>query len=270
MSGEAAAPAAPPPAPAAEPAAPAPAPAGEASPTSASQRAAEAAAAAAAPQDPTPAPADPAAEPAAPAPAGEPSAAVHPALDVLGRYSEAEQTALVSLMDLLHSDPAAGAKEMQRLASLILDDDPADPAGEPPAGEPPTEEPDIPKTKEELEAYLEERERRRKAAEEEDRAIEEVFTEAEKLTGLQRGSLEMKQFLELAVSAHEGDIKAAWEAQQAKNQAIIDAYIASVAERNEAFPVQPGGSTTPADATGGPPKDFKAAKASLLQRLSRA
>ncbi len=210
------------------------------------------------------APASPAAAPPEP-PATPEAPAVDPFLESFSGYDDATKESWAKLAKLMSDDPVAGAAELKRIADNILADD----DDEPNTPEAPVTN-EVPKTKEELEAFLAQRDAEQQRQRDEAAAVESGFKDPETLTGFTRGTREMREFLMRAHEEHNGDLDAAYAAVQAERQAVIDAYVAEQAGRNSGFAPLPGtGGDAVNDPTGGAPKDFKAAKNSLLQRISQ-
>ena len=174
--------------------------------------------------------------------------------DAFDGYDDESREALLSIARDIVANPRNAAERMVQVAkgltgeefeSLLNDEGPK------------------PLTQEDLQKEFEKREREK----EEQQAIAAVEQEANTL-GYKQGSADYADLMFRAYNDHSGDLKAAHEAREAAKQAIIDEYLKSKAEGNGSFPPvsTDGAPSTGSDDT---PKDFNAARAALLARLSQ-
>jgi hypothetical protein len=190
--------------------------------------------------------------------------------DTFSPYSEPERDVWNQLISITAQDPAKGAEMMLDLHHRLMGTgDYADEGPDPTAtlgdGKSKLDDDlDKPMTKKELEEYLQEQARK---ADEETR-VKAVTDEAVSL-GYKPGTHQYVALLRRALDDHNGDLKAAHAAFEADKQKVIDEFIAQQAALGNSYPKLSGaGGAPPADPTGGAPKDFKAAKASLQARLA--
>lgn len=191
--------------------------------------------------------------------------------DTFSPYSDPERDVWKQLIAATAQDPSKGAEMMLDLHHRLLGtgdyaEEGPDPSATPGDGKSKLDEDlDRPLTKREMEAYLEDRARKST----EDQAVKAVTDEAVAL-GYTPKTHQYVALLRRALDDHSGDIKAAHAAFEADKQKVIDTFIAEQTAAGNAFPKLTGAlGAAPADPTGGPPKDFTSARASLKERLAK-
>lgn len=173
--------------------------------------------------------------------------------EAFAEYDDESREVLLSLARELISDPEAGARRMVEISKNILDDKFEDVLKDPSPR---------PLTAQDVDRMFSERESKAQ----QEAAVRAVEQEAADL-GYADGTADRALLFSIANTETLGDLKAAHEKIQARNQTIIDAYLEEKRAAGEAFPT-PTSAGVGAGADGGPPKDFAEAKKGLLAFLS--
>lgn len=173
--------------------------------------------------------------------------------EAFAEYDDESREVLLSLARELISDPEAGARRMVEISKNILDDKFEDVLKDPSPR---------PLTAQDVDRMFSERESKAQ----QEAAVRAVEQEADAL-GYADGTADRALLFSIANTETLGDLKAAHEKIQARNQAVIDAYLEEKRAAGEAFPT-PTSAGVGAGADGGPPKDFAEAKKGLLAFLS--
>lgn len=163
-------------------------------------------------------------------------------------------------------DAKAGAEMLQDLAKALLGEGDAEGAAaalDKADAITDADDDDRPLTKKEMQAFLAEREQ----AKNDEAAVTAVQVEAKAL-GYESGTADYLDLLNRAKLNHNYDINAAHAAKQAEKQATIDAWVAERVASGDKWIKSPGGAGA-APNEERPPADFKSAKASLKERLSK-
>jgi hypothetical protein len=173
--------------------------------------------------------------------------------EAFAEYDDESREVLLSLARELITDPEAGARRMVEISKNILDDKFEDVLKDPSPR---------PLTAQDVDRMFSERESKAQ----QEAAVRAVEQEADAL-GYADGTADRALLFSIANTETLGDLKAAHEKIQARNQQIIDAYLAEKQAAGNAFPT-PTSAGVGAGADGGPPKDFDEAKKGLLAFLN--
>jgi len=205
--------------------------------------------------------------------AAERRTSLKPYEEAFAPFSEPEREVLMSLVRDIGNPETIGeaAQRMKDLAERILAPDEETPE---PVTPEPTPEVEIPKTAEELQAfidkYVSDRETASSTAAAEAKAQEDAVQAVIKETtdlGYEPGTREYETVLLRASQQFDGDVKAAHAAIEAEKQAVIDKFVEEAALKGAVFPKVAGGSGAPADPAGGHDKTWAGARKSMLSRI---
>lgn len=186
--------------------------------------------------------------------------------DTFSPYEADEVDIWKSIIKLTAQDTKAGAEAMAKLAAALLEDgdtEGAEKVIEAAEAAKEDDELDRPLTKRELQEYLAAQDKNKADQD----AVTAVQTEAIGL-GYKIGTADYLDLLNRAKLNHDYDITKAHAARESEKQAIIDAYITERAAAGDKWIKSPGGTGQPPNEER-PPADFKSAKASLKERLSK-
>lgn len=168
--------------------------------------------------------------------------------DAFEGYDDADRETLLDLARTLRTDPATAAEWMRSQAeALLAGDDPADPDG---ADADDEIDPDAPLTAAQLEKYLSDREAKAERATQERAALEGIASEAKAL-GFDPEANDGADYVSLLHLANKngGDLAKAAEQLKARNQKIVDDFLAQKAKESDTSPTSPpqagGGRETP-------------------------
>lgn len=187
-------------------------------------------------------------------------------------YDDEERGIWRNLMATTATDPVKGAKAMQAIAEAILKGEvsPEEGAelaaevqgqGQQPAGEQPKF-----LTQEDVDRMFEEKLAAREQSEREKAMKDDLIREAKEL-GYAPDTLEYTELVWLAVHTTGGDMKAAHELRELREQNIVDGFVQRQRDIAEGIVDRPSGGGAPANDAGAA-KDMNEAKARLAARLS--
>jgi hypothetical protein len=181
--------------------------------------------------------------------------------DVYGQYSDEERAVWFELAKTFREDPEAAAKRMEEIATAVRGWKQQPPAADPtpPAAPPADPAADRGLTRAELDQILAEREQ---AAELE--RLTQGVNDTVRGFGYEPDSVEGIAIMRLALTETNGDLDKAHAAWKAREQAIIDRYIAEKEQQGGVTP--PAGGSAPSGEKAGP-KNLQESSRAAMERM---